>query len=84
MTDREQLRALVDTLPDDELRPALRFLEFLRNQGAPPALRALALAPMDDEPMTDEDRAALEEARADVAAGRVVSHAEARRRLLGT
>lgn len=83
MTDRDQIRALVDELPDDELRPALRFLQFLRDGGAP-ALRALALAPEDDEPLTDEDRAALDEARADLAAGRVVSHAEARRRLLGT
>ena len=32
----------------------------------------------------NDAHAAVEEARADVAAGRVVSHEEARRRLLGT
>ena len=38
-------------------------------------------APFDDEPLTEEDRRALAEAAEDVAEGRVLSHAEARRLL---
>jgi hypothetical protein len=39
-------------------------------------------APVDDEPLTADDEQALAEAERDLAEGRVVSHAEARRRLL--
>jgi hypothetical protein len=46
-----------------------------------PLARALADAPLDDEPYTDEERAADAEALADVAAGRGVSTDELRRRL---
>ncbi len=51
-----------------------------------PAVDALASAlreaPVDDEPLTPEERAAIAESRKDVAAGRVVAHAEVRKRLL--
>lgn len=43
---------------------------------------ALRDAPMDDEPLTEEDLAALEEAWEDVAQGRLISHGEIRRRFL--
>ena len=39
-------------------------------------------APIDDEPLTEDDEKALAEAERDLAEGRVVSHAEARRRFL--
>lgn len=38
-----------------------------------PLVRRLDAAPLDDEPLTDEDREALREAGEDFAAGRVVS-----------
>ncbi len=41
-----------------------------------PMLQALAHAPEDDEPWTDDDEAAVAETRAAVAAGRTVSHEE--------
>ena len=41
--------------------------------------RLLRDAPIDDEPETDEERQLVEEARQDLAAGRVVSHEEIRR-----
>ena len=47
-----------------------------------PALEAIERAPLDDEPVTPEDEAALEEALADVREGRTVSHDEVRRRWL--
>ncbi len=43
----------------------------------------LDAAPLDDEPLTDEDREALREAREEFAAGRVISLDELRRDLLG-
>lgn len=83
MTERDRLHTLVDTLPEDELHVALRFLEFLETDGPASPLWSVKEAPVDDEPMTAEDEQALAEAERDVAEGRVVSHAEARRRLLG-
>ena len=41
-----------------------------------PLLLALANAPEDDEPWTDEDEAAVAESRADFAAGRTLTHEE--------
>ncbi len=81
MRERERLHTLIDTLPEDELQAALRFLEYLGTEGMP-SLYSLRDAPADDEPLTTADEAALAEAETDVAEGRVVSHDEARRRLL--
>jgi hypothetical protein len=68
--DRERLYRLVDQLPEEELRAAERFLEFLVGQGDP-LLRLLADAPVDEEPETELERAAVAEARRDLEAGRV-------------
>lgn len=83
MTVKERLHALIDDLPESELAAAERYLTYLRLLAQEPVLRALLTAPVDDEPLTEDDRAALREARDEVAAGRVMSHEEARRRLLG-
>lgn len=85
MTVKEHLRQLVDELPEGELVAAERYLEYLRDRSAiahgrlPAVLRN---APFDDEPETNEERVGVAEAWADLAAGRVMSHDEARRRLL--
>jgi len=83
MTERAHLHALVESLPEAEIRPAVRFLEFLTKPYADSVLQALAQAPLDDEPFTDEDREALQEAFEDRDQGRVYSHEEVRRELLG-
>ena len=83
MTVKEELYRLVDALPDSELDAARSFLETLQRHPGDPFLQALAKAPEDDEPETPEETAAVQEAEADIAAGRVVSHEEARRQLLG-
>jgi hypothetical protein len=83
MTERERLHTLIDTLPDGELHVALRFLEFLETEGPTSRLWSLKDAPLDDEPLTADEEEALAEAESDLAEGRVVSHMEARRRLLG-
>ena len=73
----ELLHRLVDALPDDDAATAARVLEALAWR-ADPAAAAAALAPVDDEPEGEAERVAVAEARADVAAGRVVSAAEVR------
>lgn len=77
---RERLHRLIDQLTETELN----HIERVLGDGQPDLGTAtLAEATEDDEPVTPEDEAALAEAYADVAAGRVVSHDDARRRLLG-
>jgi predicted transcriptional regulator len=82
MRERERLHALIDSLPEDELQAALRFLEHLGTEAVEPHW-SLGDAPADDEPFTAADEAALAEAEEDLAEGRIVTHNEARRRLLG-
>jgi hypothetical protein len=83
MTDRERLRALVDDLPEKKVYVALRFVENLQESEPDPVLVALRDAPVDDEPLTDEDLTALAESREDVARGRLTSDEEIRQRFLG-
>jgi hypothetical protein len=80
MTIKDELHRLVDELPESESHAAKRFLEYLRNMGDP-VLRARLEAPEDNEPETEEERAAVAEAYEDFKAGRVVSHQELKREL---
>lgn len=76
-TSKEVLHHLVDAIPDEELEAARQALEPL----ADPFLLALATAPIDDEPETEEERAAVAEAYEDIAHGRVRPWEEVRREL---
>jgi hypothetical protein len=73
MTTKDDLHQLVDQLDEDAAREALAYLQTLN---LPAFLRD---APLDDEPQTETERAAVAEADTDLAAGRVVSHEEIRR-----
>jgi len=77
---RQTLHGLVDALPDTMLEAAAHYLSALGTDD--PLLQAILLAPEADDPDTEGERHATAEAQRDAAAGRVVSHAEARRRLL--
>ena len=66
VTAKEQLHDLVDELSEPEAKRALRLV---KKEHEDPLLRAIANAPEDDEPWTDEDEAAMAEVRADDAAG---------------
>jgi hypothetical protein len=68
MPSRQQLHDTIDRLPDAELLPALRYLEFLAN-----------FPPPDDEPYSDAERAEDEIARQDLARGERVTLAEMKR-----
>lgn len=81
MTTKDDLHHLVDELGDQDLADAERILEHLRAHGQDPLARKLLTAPIDDEPETDEERAAVAEARAAIARGDVVSDDELRREL---
>lgn len=74
------LHQLVDELPESEMLPAQRYLEYLRDRGD----RVDALhkaAPFDDEPLSPEEEAAIEEALEDVRNGNVFSLEELEREL---
>ncbi|MBI3979616.1 MAG: hypothetical protein HY331_15655 [Chloroflexi bacterium] len=79
MTTRDDLYRLIDELPEGDLEVAKRLLEDLTS--GDPVLRALATASVDDEPETEEERLAVEEGKADLAAGRVVSLEDVKREL---
>lgn len=71
MSVREDLHKLVDQLPDDAAQDVLQYARFVLT---------LEAAPEDDEPLTDEDLAALSEAEQDIKAGRVTPHEEVKAR----
>lgn len=79
MTTREALHQLIDQLAENELSRVEKLIQYVRDGDDDPVLRALLLAPWDDEPETEEERAAVQEAREDVARGEVVPLDEIRR-----
>ena len=58
-TIREELHSLLDQIPDSEVSAVRRFLRSLLD----PVTLSLLNAPCDDEPETDEERAAVQAAR---------------------
>ena len=76
---RSDLHRLLDAVPDDTLDAARRALEPLVDR----FLLALADAPIDDEPESEEERTAVREAREDVADGRLRDWADVRREIGG-
>ena len=71
--NKDALHQLVDTLPDAVLGEAERYLRALQTED--PLLRAALLAPYDDEPESEEERAGVLQARAEVARGELVDDA---------
>ncbi len=80
MTTRETLHKMLDLLPESEWEQVYRVLEQ-RLAKHDPVLRAFLNAPEDDEPETEEERAAVEEAYKDLKAGRVIPWDEVKREL---
>jgi hypothetical protein len=77
MTTKERLHRLVDELSEAEAERALALVQGNRED---PVIAAFHDAPEDDEPFTVVDKAALEGADEDIAAGRIISHGEMVRR----
>jgi hypothetical protein len=54
--EKDHAHELIERLPDWQIATAVRFLEFMLLD---PVRRALATAPPDDEPVTEQDRQRL-------------------------
>ena len=79
-TNREELHRLADELPEAELAAVLDFARARRpREGRRFVPDVLAGVPIDDEPLTDEERADVAAAREEDPRTRI-SAAEARRR----
>ena len=57
-TMREELRMLVDHIPDSDVATARKILRALLD----PVELSLLIAPLDDEPLSEHEKAVLEEA----------------------
>ncbi|MBI2685180.1 MAG: hypothetical protein HYX27_02615 [Acidobacteria bacterium] len=80
MNDTRQLaHQLIDKLPETQLSGLVQFLETIVD----PVAAALQNAPFDDEPETESEKLAVDEARDWLKSngGKGVPHAEAMRRL---
>lgn len=75
MLTRDEIHRLIDAVPEKELPAIARAIETTLD----PVVRAVLLAPVDDEPLTDEERALVEEARAEAEAVGYLSHDEVKR-----
>ena len=78
-TTREELRMLIDRLPDEQLDRVARFLAEL-GRSTRSYDDFLASVPEDDEPTTDADRAAIAQGREDYRAGRTAPLSDIPRR----
>jgi alkylated DNA nucleotide flippase Atl1 len=72
---KERLHRLVDQIPEGEVHTAERFLEYLTTADDP-VLRALMNAPEGDEPITDDERPAIQEGLEALEAGDVYTLGE--------
>lgn len=81
MIARDDVRKMVDAIPDDRLPAAQEALASLVD----PFLLALASAPIEDEVLSTDELADLEQAEAELAAGtmKYVTHDEVGRRIRG-
>ncbi len=79
MSSREHAHRLIDSLPESQISALVGFLETIVD----PATAALSNAPLDDEEETEQERAAVANARCslDRNGGNGISHPEAMRRL---
>ncbi|MGA9391238.1 MAG: hypothetical protein WBV69_12400 [Candidatus Sulfotelmatobacter sp.] len=70
--DKQHAHKLIEHLAPDQVPAAIGMLERLLD----PVARAIANAPIDDEPITPEDEKALAEARESSKAGKWIPHEE--------
>lgn len=77
---RDELHRLVDALPEGETHAAKRYLEYLAERGDP-FLRAILNAPVDEEPLSEKERAVLEEGLRALKEGETVTDEELRAEL---
>ena len=76
---KDDLHQLIEDLPDAEVHAAARYIQFLRSN-RDPFIRALLEAPLDDEPETEEELNAADEAWQEYLDGKARPWAEVRAR----
>jgi len=76
---KQELHELVDRLRDEDIADTLAYVRWLVSDGAP--RDAPEAAPIDDEPETEEEHAAVARALEQLERGDVVPHAQVRREL---
>lgn len=70
---REEITRAIEELSVEDLYAVERFASYLRDLARDPFLRAHLNAPFDDEPVTPEEEALVQEGRDDLARGDVIS-----------
>ena len=80
MSTRADLHQLVDELPDASIEGTARLLRVLHTSADRLPL-LLRNAPTDDEPLSEEERAAITEGLADIAGGATISQERLEREL---
>ena len=78
---RKELHQLIDTLPDDEIETAKRFLEFLAIYD--PVAYALKKAPYDDETTSEKEDLEAKNAWSEHLDGKSIPKHEAEKELFG-
>jgi len=81
MTTKDRLHELIENPPEAALPETERWLEALIRSGDEGLPAALRDAPWDDEPETEEERAAVQEAYEAIARGEMFTLEEVRREL---
>ncbi len=79
MINREHAHKLIDQMPESQISALIGFLETIVD----PVTKALASAPLDDEPESAEERKSVATTRQKLArrGGKGIPHQEAMRRL---
>jgi len=70
--ERQQAHALLDQLPNEKLTAVVHLLQAISNSLA----RSLANAPIDDEPISEEERRTVEASKEWLKAHAPISHEE--------
>lgn len=80
-TKRKELHQLIDTLPENEIEVAKRFLEFLATYD--PVIYRFKTAPFDDEPTSEQENLEAKNAWENYLNGKSISSHEAEKELFG-
>ncbi len=78
---KKRIHELVERLPETDEPVVLRYLEFLAEGSKARIARSLANAPIDDEPLTQEDWEAIRKGEENISHGHVISVEDALREL---
>ena len=71
--EKEHAHELIERLPVDRIPTVVRFMEFMLLD---PVSRSLATAPIDDEPLTEEEARAIEASKEWLRHNQGISHEE--------